>query len=352
MSNVHVMSHNQKIADKRLEQASLWIAKVDRELSNKEKDALQAWLAESEENLACFVELAKLWDKMDDLSRLADIFPKPQWQAKKRKWPVAMAASFAAVCALVMTFLLYQPASEDMVIASQKSYQTKVGESQTIQLSDASTLVLNTDSFVQVSYTKNARVLNLVRGEIHIDVAHDKERPLSVMAQGKVIQAVGTAFNVEVKDELVELIVTEGKVRIAENETQDIAVALKQLSERLPVESVAVKQGEKIDLVTDTETASAAEQVEKMDEVAIAANLSWQRGNLIFRGEALDDVLTEISRYTDIEFELANDIALSDIKVAGMFKTGDVSGLLNVLNTSFDIQHEKLANGKVRLTRI
>ena len=83
------------------------------------------------------------------------------------------------------------------MVAKQLNFQTDVGESKDILLSDKSKITLNTNSFVQVRYTQHSRVINLLRGEIHIDVAHDKTRPLSVIAGDKVIQAVGTAFNVE-----------------------------------------------------------------------------------------------------------------------------------------------------------
>ena len=70
---------------------------------------------------------------------------------------------------------------------------------------------------------------------------------------------------------------------------------------------------------------------------------------MIFRGDSLVDVMAEISRYTDIKFELTDDEQLKSIQVAGVFKTGDVTGLLKVLNQNFDISYEKVSNDKIIL---
>ena len=59
--------------------------------------------------------------------------------------------------------------------------------------------------------------------------------------------------------------------------------------------------------------------------------------------------MAEISRYTDIQFELADDAKLKTIHVAGMFKTGDVNGLLAVFKSNFNISHERLSRDKILL---
>jgi transmembrane sensor len=198
-----------------------------------------------------------------------------------------------------------------------------------------------------VRYSQNARVIELQRGEIHIDVAHDKSRPLSVIAGGKVIQAVGTAFNVEVRSELVELIVTEGKVLVAKAKIALLPSTFDKMPVRLPQNSMAISKGEKVDLDL---TGKRQEEVTKVDPIEIAASLSWRQGNLIFRGESLSEAMTEISRYTDIEFELADDEKLRKIQVAGLFKTGDVIGLLDALSSNFNINYENIGNNKVALS--
>lgn len=360
MSNIHQLGDHPSrersaSEDLRLDQASDWIAKLDRGLTEQEHALLNEWLAESSENTAVLMEVAQMWDKLDELSRLSDLFPETQATERKNvTWYGALAASVL----LAIVFSFYQGsyndfgADEASVVVQQMNYQTDVGESNTINLPDNSKMVLNTDSFVQVRYTSNARIIELLRGEIHIDVAHDKTRPLSVLASGKVIQAVGTAFNVEVRKKLVELIVTDGKVLVAEkdllvgdNSNQDIDI--EKIAKRLPTSSLAISKGEKVDLDL---TGHTAQDIIKVDPVELAASLSWRQGNIIFRGESLSEAMAEISRYTDIEFELTKHQMLDQVQVAGMFKTGDVKGLLEVLSNNFNISAQKVGQHKIILS--
>jgi transmembrane sensor len=355
MTNIHQINEKQDAIaddDKRLTQASEWISKLDRCLTQHEKEALKEWLALTNKNSEALFEVAKLWDKMDDLSRLSDLFPQTSVAKRKvPKWLGGIAASIIFVMAIgyyqtTGSLPVFNQAEQAAVVAMQMSYQTNVGENSTIVLPDNSKIVLNTNSFVQVKYTKTARIIELQRGEIHVDVAHDTSRPLSVVAGGKVIQAVGTAFNVEVRSNLVELIVTDGKVLIGHKKDRSVSVDIDDITEKLPENSMAVSKGEKIELDL---TGKIQEKVTKVDVVDIATSLSWRQGNLIFRGESLSEVMIEISRYTDVEFELSDDKKLRQVRVAGMFKTGDVAGLLDVLSRNFNISYKKIGNDKIVL---
>jgi transmembrane sensor len=364
MSNIHQIDQHSTlkkeqldVEEKRLGEASDWIAKLDRSLTNDEKIALQTWLALTKKNRDVLFEVAQIWDKMDDLSRLSDLFPDTAISKKiMPKWFSAMAASiiFAITVGFYqggINFLGFGQPDRSAVVAMQMNYQTSIGESNTIILPDNSKIVLNTNSFVQVKYTDSARIIELQRGEIHIDVAHETSRPLSVIAGGKVIQAVGTAFNVEVRNKLVELIVTDGKVLVAPkikaNTSGNIDVIdLDEMAKRLPQNSMAISKGEKVDLDI---TGQLIDEIVQVDAIDVAASLSWRQGNLIFRGESLEDAMEEISRYTDITFELSNDEKLRQVQVAGMFKTGDVNGLLDVLSRNFNISYTKISNDKIIL---
>ena len=348
-----------KIEEQRLDEASLWITKIDRTLSNKEKLSLSEWLAISKENIEVFLEVAQLWDKVETLHRLADLFPKSSSVYQNRiskPWKGALAASIALVLSLSVYMFSSDFSSiyQDHLIAVsnlQSTFETKVGESETIILPDGSKIVLNTDTLAEVRFVSHARVIELKRGELHIDVAHDKSRPLSVLVAGKIIQAVGTAFNVEVRNNFVELIVTDGKVLVADIGFQSADFNIDTIGLPLPQTSVAISKGEKINLhpIGLPHTTDYEEEVIHIEPIDIAASLSWRTGNLIFRGESLADAMAEISRYSNITIELDDDSDLKMTRVAGMFKTGDINGLLNVLEQNFDIHHQRISEHKIFL---
>ncbi len=352
MSNVYELPSNEAAYD----QASEWIAKLDRDLSESEEQELVSWLESNEAHRDILFEMASVWDSMDSLSRLSSLFSPPTKSAAPKgfhqRFYFAAAASILVVAMVgVLSVMSYVPSQAPAWLAVFQInknidgvYDTSVGEHSRVNLPDGSELVLNTNSRIQVKYTDDARLFFLERGEIHIDVAHDKSRPLSVIAGDKVVQAVGTAFNVQIfNDREVELIVTDGKVLVAEHNSNEVFEEIEQAP--LPVSSLAVSQGEKIVL------GSKEEHVDKIQDTDIEASLSWRQGNLVFRGETLEEALAEITRYTDVEFEIRDD-SVRSVRIAGLFKAGDIKGLLATLRQNFHIDHQKLDNNKVTLTSI
>jgi transmembrane sensor len=186
----------------------------------------------------------------------------------------------------------------------------------------------------------------LQRGEIHINVAHDKSRPLSVLAGGQLIQAVGTAFNVQLKADQVELIVTQGKVLVKEKSIKDFQLLVEKNQTKLSNSEVSVTKDEKIELNLGNKL---DQTTVKIDSFELASKLSWRKGKLIFTGESLAEALAEISRYTQVKFQLEDSSNIKDVKVAGVFKTGDVSGLLKVLAKNFNISHEQVSKNIIKL---
>lgn len=368
-----------------LDAASLWITKLDQKLSAKEQESLSTWLADSPRNVEVFIEVARMWDKMHTLNRLADLFPKNAsfYQAVdvSKRWKGAMVASVAMILSLsifIFSNTLKQNDPAELLAKSnvETTLMTNVGGSETVYLPDGSKIVLNTNTLAKVQFTDNARIIELERGEFHIDVAHDKSRPLSIIVAGKIIQAVGTAFNVEVQNGSIELIVTDGKVLVADisNQTEQLGLSgsdtnnldtgeldfnkldfskldISKLNLTLPQTSIAISKGEKINLapVGLPNLDNFKEEVISIEPTDIAASLSWRTGNLIFRGESLADAMAEISRYSDITIELDDDLDLKMIKVAGMFRTGDISGLLYVLEQNFNINSQQIDEHKIFL---
>ena len=99
------------------------------------------------------------------------------------------------------------------------TYETAIGGTSTIELADGSVITLNTNSRASVDFSVQQRIVQLERGELHIDVAHDPTRPLSVIAAGRIVKAVGTSFSVRIDDsQRVEVLVADGLVQMGVRE--------------------------------------------------------------------------------------------------------------------------------------
>jgi transmembrane sensor len=326
------------------EVAAAWLICLEEGLTDSERGELNAWLAADAAHGEALVEMARKWDAFDALSELAEIVPlhSRRAAAPRFNWKLgAVAASVVAVVAVAGWFALRpsgvargalapvvarstvsegQPVEEAAAgIVDDEKLQTTVGKQLTSHLVDGSVVTLNTDTSVDVRYTAVERAVTLNRGEAIFSVAHNKQRPFRVTAGSHVVQAVGTVFNVRRFGEEVRVTVSEGAVKVFDPAPSGSAVP-----------EVMVKAGEVA--VID---ASGA-HVNRIDATKIEASQAWQHGLLIYQGETLDTVITDISRYTNVRFEIEDD-SIRSKRVGGLFRTGDVDGLLLALRESFGI---------------
>jgi transmembrane sensor len=109
--------------------------------------------------------------------------------------------------------------------------------------------------------------------------------------------------------------------------------------------SVTVAAGEQLIL------GSSQEEITEVSLEEIEVKLSWRQGNLIFRGESLEDAVAEIGRYTTVEFVILDD-DLKRVRIAGLFRAGDVDGLLATLRENFDISYQWTDDGKILLSSL
>jgi len=89
-----------------------------------------------------------------------------------------------------------------------------------------------------------------------------------------------------------------------------------------------------------------AGRVENVVNEQIEAAISWREGDLIFRGESLDQVLREVARYTPLRFEIQDEIARAT-RVAGLYRAGDADTLLESLRANFNIDYHRRADGSL-----
>ena len=96
MSNIREFSSSK---DRKLQEAADWIAAIERGLTGEEEQELARWLSLSRANYQLFIELAELWDNMEVLSRLSDLFPESQ---PARRYPSNRVLSVSALAASVV----------------------------------------------------------------------------------------------------------------------------------------------------------------------------------------------------------------------------------------------------------
>ncbi len=348
MNNVVEISKDEH----RLEAAGHWVLRMNEGLSSSQKTALESWLSEDTRNLDAFMEVAEVWDETACLARLAELFPKP----RRRRLPqqrLALATAAVLVLAVFAASLFFTsnlsfpgfgsgPATA--TADGTQHFETAIGEHSTAILADGTVVILNTNSQIEVAYSDDARVVHLVRGEIHVEVVEDPRRPLSVVAGDRIVQAVGTAFSVEItQDQQIDLVVTEGLVVVGVRAPGMRRIVAPPVIAQSDDNTVAA--GENLLMGADQEVATSVSAEE------IEIKLSWREGSLIFQSEPLEQALAEVERYTTVKFVFVDE-NLKTRAVSGRYRAGDVDSLLVALRMNFNITHEIAEDGSVLLSSL
>lgn len=262
-------------------------------------------------------------------STLADV-PRTRKRFGRPRWLVwsGIAAAFA-VAGITSWSVLPR--------TSEVSYATTVAGYQRARLADGSTVELNSASTVRVRFTAAERHINLETGEAHFDVAHDTARPFVVHAAGVFVRAVGTAFNVRLSpDGAVEVIVSDGKVRVAHGVLDDSAAAAAPL----------VSAGERL-LLPKQVTLPA---VEKVTPEAMRTAFAWQ-GRLATFGDApLAEVVARFNARSRVQL-VVNDPELRRSPIGGTFALDESEAFVRMLEQTGGIVGERQGENEILLRR-
>ncbi len=339
------------------EEAALWVVRMEQQaLSDQETRELKSWLKASPVHAQIFRETVEVFGRADILMVLSELLPlepvkesQPR-QRLRRSYFLAVAA---CVMALVTTLsvLTWQGVSNpvDNDQRDMASYETGVGGRKVVVLSDGSTITLNTNTLLDIRFDEHFRRLVLNRGEAYFEVAKNPNRPFIVYAGDGQTTAVGTAFSVYKRQDVVEVTVTEGKVTVQSDRAILDALPDSPMDDALsgggsPITAVLVQSGQ-VAIYDDDKIIG---QVETVEPTVMVRKLIWQQGMLAFEAEPLEDVIAEFSRYSQLEIIIADD-QLKAVKVDGYFKSDDITGMLNSLQYNFGVEITRLDDNRISL---
>lgn len=327
-------------------EAAQWVARFDArgKLSAHEVSGLREWVAQSTQHRETLDRMAALWGGLDILDEINYCEP-PEISTMKSRFMASNWLKTGAVAAMLLVGIMTAYVGFDGGVEGLRQsghYYTDVGQQRTVALSDGSEIILNTNSEVEVDYSPNSRVIRLIKGEAHFDVAKDTERPFLVHAHGGIVKAVGTAFTVFVREKDVEVTVSEGVVALLSPHAPE-AVKTQEFAEASPL--AALTAGQNAVFAQKT-----VERVTRMSAEALDRKLLWRGGFIAFAGEPLSEVVADVSRYTDMHIEI-NDPALESLPIGGYFKVGEVEGMFEALEGGFGVEVERVSATHVRLTR-
>ena len=359
------MDNVRQLPDRRLieTEAADWLARLDSdlELELSEKQALTEWMGRSPAHREALNDLNAFWgnnmltELMVPMGRTETaLAPMPFWRGR--------AMGFGGLAALVFCVFVYVattvPNFSEPAFVNNGLYITAVGQQQSISLEDGSQMLLNTNTQVEVSYGEHYRNIRLLQGEAYFEVASNPDRPFRVYAGSGRVQAIGTAFTVQVADAGVKVMVTEGRIALA---SLGEAISDEALMDDLYTDLFVHAESRELATLDAGQTVflgaegylypgqqNAIENIEILDESKLSRLQSWREGLLVFSGEPLEQVVSEISRYTTLSIEIVDPV-LNDLQIGGRFRVGDLDNMFAALEANFDIEVERVDYNQVEL---
>lgn len=318
--------------------AAAWLSLRDRGLTQAETAEFMRWLQQDPRHAAVFAELDLVWKMCDRLGEVpslseppsrpnADLLEPRVRRHESRRIKRWGAWGAAAAIALILTVVF-------ATRAPQQTVETAVGAFQKLDLPDGSVVQLNTATAITTSFTGTERRVTILRGEAFFNVAKDEKRPFVVTSGGVAVRAVGTAFNVRRRDSALEVLVTEGRVRI-----DDVRGGRSLLPVATAEESPLLVAGERAIIPSRPNTREEhplTALVEKVDSTLTQRALAWQERRLMFDEAPLAEVITEFNRYNLRQLVIADPI-LARKRFSGTFRADGYESLVRLLETDFNV---------------
>jgi len=220
------------------------------------------------------------------------------------------------------TGLRYNPKEVGKEIKMNELYVPRRGEYNLI-LSDGTQVFLNSDSklIYPVAFGEGEREVVLL-GEAYFDVAKDEKRPFIVKTSDLSVRVLGTAFNLSCyPDDLrVQTTLVRGRVEVLEGK-----------------HGVLLEPGEQA--CFDRESG-------KMDKLKVNTTLytSWKDGLFVFERERLEDILTVLSRWYDVEIFYQRQTMKEELFTGDLKKYDNIEEHLKMLEMTTDVKFEIRGN--------
>lgn len=303
--------------------------------SSQEKKELEAWRKEAPSNEEEFCKLKKIWDAATPPAQfrpdVACAWQKVQTcihqkeglttMAKQpiplylRSWAIAAAVAFLFLGSAVFIFTKQQAVTFSQTSA-MATLETKANQKQELLLSDGTHVWLNQNS--KILYPENfdgsLREIKL-EGEGYFEVAHMPEKPFVIQAGAGKVQVLGTAFNLEAKEE-VKIQVSEGRVRFSADEKD-------------PKTSLILEAGE----------AAILRGKNLQKEIQDPNFLAWRTGAFIFEDTNLKEVFKALEKYYPVKISSSSS-AILNCRLFARFQQQPLEEVLKVLGLTLNLDYE------------
>lgn len=325
------------------EDARAWLVRLNAgPLDEDAKTAFTNWVQASRDHASAFRKTRRVWQlvggadtALDDLIEILEAENPasasrrmvPGRPLNRRFWAAGSIAA-CLVLAIAAVFLM-----RPSVPVAPVSHSAGLDGVMIIDLDDGSQLTLRPSSTVEVMYSAESRAVNLVEGRAFFDVAYDAGRPFVATAHETQVRVLGTGFDMRKDAGLVNIAVSEGRVDVV-----DLASRL----DDTPGDTLTLVAGQQVQ-------AGARGGLSEIHSIDPEAATAWIRGDLVYNGASLSEIITDLNAYRPDKIEIA-DPALELLTITTAFNVTQADQVLETLAELYGIEIQRSGN-TVRLTR-
>lgn len=298
-------------ASSRRDQALDWLLRVQQAPDDIQLRAeLAQWCASDVANAEAYGKAERVWRLTAQLTPTS----AAQWPLPVTSNPVSLPPAArptrrrrrwlgAAVAACLLVAL-----APSLSLRMQADYRTGQGETRDITLADGSVVQMDSDSAIAVQYAGTQRDVRLLAGQAFFKVTPDATRPFHVRADAVQVTVTGTAFNVELRPQQVDVEVEHGSVRVADASQARVLSSALTARERLRY----------IDGLVQVRTFQPSQAA------------AWRKGQLIADDVSIAELIGELERYLPGKV-LLRDQSLGSKRVTGVYDLRKPQAALNAV---------------------
>lgn len=304
-------------------QAAEWLVILDDQVDDETQKKFAMWLAQDKRHGLAIERIQRLLGDVEQLQQhyqdssfakeiLEDALTTSHQSRKHYVYKGVL--SLALMSVLVVIFSL-QYAPLNYWTADQRN-RSQSWQQHTLQ--DKSRIKVSGKTAYNIQFTQQKREIELLQGNILVDVAKDKTRPFQVKTPHGIVQALGTRFIVTQDGQTTILTMLESKTAV--------------WSEQKPQQVVMVIAGQRIEM--------NKQGIVTQYPVQINAQLfeqAWNKQVMVANGENLTDVLDYLAIYYagKIRFDREN---LTGIQVTATLPLNNIDQALQQLAIELNLE--------------
>ena len=298
--NVFTASEHSENVTKEVHQ---WL--VDEEHADEKDTALNTLWKETEGKVD-----AGTWTSLENVYHKVGVSADTKKQYRLFPWKYAAAVAMFVIT-VSGTFLLTKNAFEEKTVAMIEQYIPD-GKTHEFELPDGSRVHVNSGTLLLYpdAFKGDTRTVYLI-GEADFKVKKNPDKPFIVRSANMSVTALGTEFNVAAYPEDPEIVATliQGKVKVDYEQSDN---------------SYILSPGQQV--VYNRKTAQSKVADANLEDVT-----AWKRGQIIFRGSTMEEILLTLERRFDITFQYNTNLFTNDEYNFSFSKNTDIGEVIKIL---------------------